>query len=219
MRKLLLATLMTAAVLSASVPPLFSQEHDRAAAMDKKVRAFLESRAGEWRDMNVPEADGRLLRDIIVKNNYKRALEIGTSTGHSAIWIAWGLSKTGGKLTTIEIDEARHNKALENFREAGLSEYIDARRTDAHELVPKLPGPFDFVFSDADKDWYKEYFDAVAPKLIVGGCYVTHNVSDRRWNLFGLGGYVDYLKGLKNFETTFDDRGAGVSISCKKREK
>jgi predicted O-methyltransferase YrrM len=169
--------------------------------------------------MNVPEVDGKLLHDVVVKNNYKQALEIGTSTDHSAIWIAWALGKTGGKLITVEIDESRHKKALENFKEAGLSEYIDARLADAHELVPKLPGPFDFVFSDADKDWYKNYFDAVSPKLTVGGCYVTHNVSDRRWNLFGLGGYVNYLKSLKNFETTFDDRGAGVSISYKKRDK
>ena len=56
--------------------------------------------------MNVPEVDGRTLRDLIVNNGFKSALEIGTSTGHSAIWIAWGLSKTGGKLTTIEIDPA-----------------------------------------------------------------------------------------------------------------
>jgi predicted O-methyltransferase YrrM len=123
---------------------------------------------------------------------------------------------------------------LKNFKEAGLSEYIDARLADAHELVPKLKGPFDFVFSDADKGWYKNYFDAVAPKLVVGGCYTTHNVSDSGWAGFGLGGYVkypivlpfckkcktiEYLKSLKNFETTFDNRGAGVSISYKKSEK
>ena len=108
---------------------------------------------------------------------------------------------------------------MKNFKEAGLSEYIDARLADAHELVPKLKGPFDFVFSDADKGWYKNYFDAVAPKLVVGGCYTTHNVSDSGWAGFGLGGYVKYLKSLKNFETTFDNRGAGVSISYKKSEK
>jgi predicted O-methyltransferase YrrM len=83
-----------------------------------------------------------------MRNNYKKALEIGTSTGHSSVWIAWALSKTGGKLITIEIDEGRHRQALAHFEEAGLSEYIDARLADAHELVPKLEGPFDFVFCD-----------------------------------------------------------------------
>ncbi len=58
-----------------------------------------------WRDMNVPASDGKLLYDIIMENKYKSAVEIGTSTGHSSIWIAWALSKTGGKLITFEIDE------------------------------------------------------------------------------------------------------------------
>jgi predicted O-methyltransferase YrrM len=67
--------------------------------------------------MNIPARDGQLLYDLIIKGNYKSALEIGTSTGHSGIWIAWALSKTGGKLITIEIDPDRHREALRNFRE------------------------------------------------------------------------------------------------------
>lgn len=119
---------------------------------DAKVRAFLDGHAGQWRDMNVSEADGKILYDLIIKNKYTRALEIGTSTGHSGIWIAWALSKTGGKLITVDIDEGRYREALANFREAGLDAFIDARLADAHELVPALAGPFDFVFCDADKD-------------------------------------------------------------------
>ena len=217
MTKLIIVNLTILALLFASAPLLFSQESDRAAPPDRKVRAFLDSSARQWHDMNVPAADGKLLYDIVIKNKYTKALEIGTSTGYSAIWIAWALSKTGGKLITVEIDESRYKKALENFRKAGLAEYIDARLADAHEFVPKLKGPFDFVFSDADKDWYRRYFDAVAPKLVVGGCYTTHNVS--RHGGFGSGNYADYLKSLKNFETTFDDRGAGVAISYKKSDK
>ena len=130
------------------------------------------------------------------------------------------MSKTGGKLITVEIDERRHQQALENFKEAGLSEYIDARLGDAHEIVPALEGPFDFVFSDADKNWYKNYLDTVLPKLEVGGCYTTHNVyrgSGRR----GRGrssDYLDYLLSLPNLETTVDSRGSGLAISYKKSE-
>ncbi len=214
----MIVKLMIVALSFAFVSTLFAQENRQTTTLDKRVRAFLNSHARDWHDMNVPGVDGQLLYDIIINNNYTRALEIGTSTGHSAIWIAWALSKTGGKLITVEINESRYKKALENFRKAGLSEFIDARLDDAHELVPKLKGPFDFVFSDADKDWYRNYFDIVAPKLAVGGCYATHNVSDRR-DYFGLGNYVNYLKSLKNFETTFDERGAGVAISYKKFEK
>jgi caffeoyl-CoA O-methyltransferase len=185
-------------------------------ALDAKVKKFLESREGQWRDLNIPTVDGQILYDLIIENNLKSALEIGTSTGHSGIWIAWALSKTGGKLLTVEINESRHKQALENFKEAGLSEYIDARLADAHKLVPELKGPFDFVFSDADKDWYKNYFIAVDPKLVPGGLYVTHNVyyRDRLRSGF-MGDYVNYLLSLSNYSTTFDDTGNGIAVSKK----
>ena len=194
-------------------------------ALDEKVKNFLGSRSRQWYDMNVPTVDGQLLYDIIVKNNYKSALEIGTSTGHSGIWIAWALSKTGGKLITIEIDEGRHSEAVKNFKEAGLTEYIDARLADAHELVKQLKGPFDFVFSDADKEWYKNYFIDVDPKLKVGGCFTAHNIYGGSGGRGGRGGYggqgvfLDYVKSLSNYETTVNSNGGGVSISYKKAEK
>ena len=131
--------------------PGCTQEPESNIDLDQKVKRFLKSHAYQWYDMNVPEEDGRLLFDIIIENKYKSALEIGTSTGHSTIWIAWALSKTGGRLITIEINERRYREALKNFEAAGLSDYIDARLADAHELVSELKGPFDFVFCDADK--------------------------------------------------------------------
>ena len=195
----------------------YSQQNDQA-NIDKKVQAFLDKHSRQWYDMNVPTSDGKLLYDLILENNYKSALEIGTSTGHSGIWIAWALSKTGGKLITIDIDESRHREALANFKEAGVDHIIDARLADAHEMVPQLKGPFDFVFSDADKGWYRNYFLAVDPKLKVNGCYTTHNVSDRG----GRGGnysYLQFLRGLDHYKTTVNNNGGGVAISFKKSEK
>lgn len=202
--------------------PVNGQTQKPNPALDEKVKKFLEESRGTWYDMNVPESDGKTLYDLIIKGNYKNALEIGTSTGHSGIWIAWALSKTGGKLITIDIDEGRHKEAVENFRKAGLSEYIDARLADAHQLVKELKGPFDFVFSDADKEWYKQYFIDVDPKLKVGGCFTAHNISERA----GRGGYMSgqaeflqYIKSLKNYETTVNTQGGGLSISYKKADK
>ncbi len=183
--------------------------------LDQKVRRFLEKNRGEWRDMNVPWEDGQALYDVVVKNRLTRALEIGTSTGHSSIWIAWALSKTGGKLTTIEIDPGRHAEALRNLEEAGVAGLVDARLADAHALVKQLPGPFDFVFSDADKDWYLQYFKDLEPKLAVGACFTAHNVR-RGWG-GGPGAFLDYVEKLPNFRTTVETGGAGLSVSCKVR--
>ncbi len=191
-------------------------------ALDEKVRKFLKENSDRWYDMNVPSVDGQLLYDLIIKGNYKSALEIGTSTGHSGIWIAWALSKTGGRLITIDIDENRHKQALQNFRDAGLSEYIDARLGDAHQIVKELKGPFDFVFSDADKEWYKNYFLDLDPKLKTGGCFAAHNVSDRGLRSGYYGGanqFLDYVRNLKNYETTVNTTGGGMSISYKRPVK
>jgi len=179
-------------------------------ALARKVRLFLEKNRGEWRDMNVPWEDGQILHDLVVKHGFRRALEIGTSTGHSSVWIAWALSKTGGKLTTIEIDPSRHAEALRNVKEAGVASLVDARLGDAHELVRELPGPFDFVFSDADKGWYVQYFKDLDPKLEVGGCFTAHNV---RWSGRG---FLDHVKALSNYRTTVETgSGEGISVSCK----
>lgn len=193
-----------------------AQDASKPESLDKRVRAFLEKRRGTWRNMNVPESDGKLLYDLILKNNYKKALEIGTSTGHSGIWIAWALSKTGGKLITIENNKDRYKKAIANFKEAGLLEYIDVRLADAHKLVKELKGPFDFVFCDADKDWYTNYFKDIYPKLEKGGCYTAHNVSESRWgSLRGTREFYQYIKSLDDMETTVNTEGNGLSISYK----
>lgn len=182
--------------------------------LDARVQRFLDGARNQWQDWNVPYEDGRVLHDLIVKSKFTRALEIGTSTGHSAIWIAWALSKTGGELITIEIDKARHDTAIRNFERAGVASYIDARLADAHRLVKELQGPFDFVFSDADKDWSLQYFKDLDPKLAVGGCYTAHNVL--RFGGRGVEEFLAYVKRLPNYRTRIDRTSSeGISISCK----
>ena len=202
-------TIICAAFLLACCYVIIAQNNE----LDARVEAFLNNHKGKWHNLNVPYEDGKTLHDIIVKNKYTSALEIGTSTGHSTIWIAWAMSKTGGKVITIEIDKKRHEEALKNIGEAGLSNIVDARLANAHELIKQLPGPFDFVFSDADKDWYKQYFVDVHPKLKSGGCYTTHNVAD------GLAGkdYLDFVNHHPDYTSTIDRTSrAGIMISYKK---
>ncbi len=204
-----LSILLVGTVLSA-----FAQKTATSKDLDTKVEKFLNDNRRNWHDLNVPCKDGQALFNLIVKNNYRRALEIGTSTGHSTIWMAWALSKTGGKLITIEIDEDRYKTALQNFKKAGVEEFVDARLADAHQLVKELKGPFDFVFSDADKEWYTQYFKEVDPKLVVGGCFTAHNVTD------GFGDvkrFLNYVRSLPNYETTIDhSSSSGISVSYKK---
>jgi len=182
-------------------------------ALDDQVERFLKEHRNEWHDLNVHFVDGQTLHDIIVKKGYKSALEIGTSTGHSTIWLAWAMSKTGGKVTTVELSESRQKQAIKNLTEAGLVGYVDFKLGNAHEIVKQVPGPFDFVFSDADKDWYKQYFLDVTPKLVKGGCFTAHNVTDGNTPKE----YVDFVDSNKDFQTNIDRKSrAGIQISYKK---
>ena len=180
---------------------------------DTRVSRFLNDTRGSWSDLNVPYVDGKILHDLVLKGNFKRILEIGTSTGHSTIWLAWAAAKTGGRVTTIEVDKERHEVALQNFKKAGVAAYIDACLGDAHELVPALKGPFDFVFSDADKDRYIRYFRDLEPKITVNGCFTAHNVLG--WSSDGKK-FVEYVKGIPAFRTYVErGSGEGISVSCR----
>jgi predicted O-methyltransferase YrrM len=94
---------------------------------------------------------------------------------------------------------------------AGLDAYIDARLADAHDLVPRLEGPFDFVFIDADKEWYTNYAKAVVPKVRVGGCLAAHNVS-APWRWRGQGGeYYRYITSLPFLESSIVNGQLAIS--------
>jgi caffeoyl-CoA O-methyltransferase len=224
-----IAGAMCVSVFSTSPPGADS------AADDAKIRKVLESHRNSWGGMNVPEPDGQALHDLVLQNKYKNALEIGTSNGYSGLWIAWALSKTGGRLITVEIDRGRHEEALAYFRDAGLDRIIDARLGDAHALVPALSGPFDFVFCDADKEWYENYLKAVLPKMTVGGCFAAHNVMDySAWGGRGgrdgyrrgagggpTGGFLEFARSLPNLDTKVLNipGSSGLAVSYKKAEK
>jgi predicted O-methyltransferase YrrM len=182
--------------------------------LDGRVKTFLDGARHQWQDWNVAYADGQILHDLVVEKGFKNILEIGTSTGHSTIWLAWAAAKTGGRVITIEIDRGRHETALENFKKAGLDPYIDARLGDAHDLVKVLPGPFDFVFSDADKDWYPQYFRDLDPKIPVNGCFTAHNVL--RYVAPGVQEFLDLVRSRPNYRTRIERGGGeGISVSCK----
>ncbi|HSJ66757.1 MAG TPA: class I SAM-dependent methyltransferase [Anditalea sp.] len=184
------------------------------AEINKQVQQYLEDHRQTWKDLNVPYEDGQVLHDLIVNNKYQSALEIGTSTGHSTIWIAWALSKTGGKLITIEMDEKRQREARKHLEAVGLTDYVDFRLGNAHDIVRDLDVHLDFVFSDADKDWYVQYFKDIHPNLKRGGTFAAHNVLQ---NISGISEYMKFVNQHPDYHTTVDKTSnSGIAISIKK---
>ena len=194
-----------------------TQATSTTAEFDRKVQGFLDAERGKWDYLNVPYQDGKILHDLVVQGARKAILEIGTSTGHSTVWLAWAAAKTGGRVVTIEIDRGRHQRALANLKRAGVAEYVDARLADAHDLVKLLPGPWDFVFQDADKEWYLQYFRDLEAKLAPGGCYTAHNVA--RPHARQVVEFLDYARTRPRMSFRFAEgaSGEGISISCRGR--
>ena len=140
---------------------------------------------------NVPAEDGRLLYDLIVENNYKKVLEVGTSNGYSALWMGFALKEAGGHLITIEINEERALEARKNIKNAGLESVIEVRINDAMDEIPNLKGNFDFVFLDADKSQYITYYIQLQSRLNPGGAFAAHNVLTMDYAM------RDFLKAIK----------------------
>ena len=207
-----LAALATALPLSVRVA---SQSPPPQAGMplelDRLLRQIKQVDAGQ---LAVSEEDGRMLRVLAVTGRAKRALEIGSASGYSAIWIGLGLRDTGGRLVTIEFDPVRAREAAANVRRAGLADIVQVIQGDAFKEIPKLPGTFDYVFLDAWKKDYKRFLDMVFPRLDRGGVFLAHNVVNKGNEM------PDFLDAIEKSPSLLTaivtPSGEGISISYKK---
>jgi predicted O-methyltransferase YrrM len=171
-------------------------------------------KAGDKDLLAVSEEDGRFMRLLVATSGAKRALEIGSASGYSAIWIALGLRDTGGQLVTIEYDKVRAQQAAENIKQAGFSDIVRVISGDALAEIPKLSGSFDFVFCDAWKRDYQKYFTLSFPLLNKGGLFLAHNVVNKQNEM------ADFLNTIRTSPallTTIVSPGSeGMSVSMKR---
>lgn len=178
---------------------------------DPRIVPLLKDFPSVHEDMNVPCRDGRFLHDLIVRNGYKKGLEIGSFTGYSALWLGLAFKATGGKLVTIEFEAASGEEARKNVRRAGLEPVVDARIADAFTEIPKIDGQFDFIFIDAWKPDYVKFLKLVRGRVVPGGVIVGHNVTNYARDM------QDYLAAIRTdpgLETSLHELSAeGMSVS------
>jgi predicted O-methyltransferase YrrM len=126
--------------------------------------------------INVKPEEGRFLQFLVRAGGVRRALEVGTLGGYSGTWIARGLPKDG-KLITLEKDPYHAQVARDHFMAAGVAERVEIRVGDAHQLLRQIipEGRFDFIFIDAEKVGYSDYFEWAVANLHEGGVIAAHN--------------------------------------------
>ena len=144
------------------------------------------------RMLNITPDTGRLLWILIQATGASRILEVGTSNAFSTIWLADAARNTGGRVTTLELNPDKVTMARENLARAGLGNLVEIIQAPAADTLRRLPGPFDFVFLDADRGNYLAYLELVVPKLVARGLLVADNVVSHAGEL------RDYLARVKS---------------------
>jgi predicted O-methyltransferase YrrM len=189
-------------------PPLAASAEERCAL------AVLDEVYRNHRYLSVPEPDGRLLRVLVESIGARHVVELGTSTGYSGLWILLGLAKTGGRLTTYEIDRGRHEMARGNFEKAGVLARATLVLGDAHAEATRLKEPIDLLFIDADKEGYPDYLKKLGPLVRAGGLIAAHNMASPPPDLR----YVEAVTTHPAYETVFlNMHDAGMGVTLKKR--
>lgn len=137
------------------------------------------------------------LKFIVKTHKVKNILEVGTAIGYSGILMAKEIVEQDGKLYTIEIDEERYNQAQENIKKSGLNNIISIKG-DAVEEIKKIEENFDFVFIDASKGHYMDFFEDSIKLLNKNGIIFIDNIMFRGYL------YKEYPKRFKTIVKRLD---------------
>ena len=161
--------------------------------------------------------------DILLKSiNAKNILEIGTSVGYSGLWFADAVTsnkQSNGQIITIDREKFKIDSATRNFEEAGVGSLIKIREGDARKILHEIKEEFsenyfDFIFIDADKESYIEYFDLCLPLVRKGGIIGADNILfPERFNQI-MADYLSHVRSKSNVQsvTVPIDNGEEITI-------
>jgi len=190
--------------------------------MNAEIRNFLRQLEEHARahDAREPEHSRKLLNlepetaelvSILARSSRARhVLEIGTSNGYSTIWLAASVGLEGGRIISIDRSREKHKMAQENLLATGLSQCVDLRLGDATEIIATLPGPFDFVFFDADRTSAPGQLNLLLPKLAPKALLLADNVFSHPHEIEG---YLTMINSLKQLQHVLVPVGKGLSVA------
>jgi caffeoyl-CoA O-methyltransferase len=164
-------------------------------------------------------ADTGMFFSVLLKAIKARSiLEVGTSTGFSTLWFADAMDKSHStRIITIEMNPKKVERALKNFKEAGLDKMIEIKQGIALDLLYKLKGKFDFVFLDADKENIIRYFDIVLPIVRIGGIVAADNMLYPDHYRPAMRKYARHVHTKPNIQSVTVPIGMGEEITIKLR--
>jgi predicted O-methyltransferase YrrM len=167
--------------------------------------------------LNLERDTAELIRMLVLCCQRKRVLEIGTSNGYSAIYLASTLREIRGAspLVTIERNSSKASMAKRNFERANLGAMIDLRVGSATQIVKELNGPFDCVFFDADRVSAPEQLHLLLPKLTQDALLLADNVLSHPAEIAQ---YIRMFDQLSDFTTSIVPIGKGLHVACRSQD-
>ena len=190
--------------------------------MNPEIRNFLRqleehARAHDAREsehsrklLNLEPETAELIGILARSSRARRILEIGTSNGYSTIWLAASVGHDGGHIISIDRSPAKHKLAHENLLATGLSKFVDLQVGDASDIIKTLPGPFDFVFFDADRMSATGQLTLLLPKLAPQALLLADNALSHPEEISA---YLSMVKGLKQLQHVLIPIGKGLSVA------
>ena len=162
--------------------------------------------------------------NILLKSiNAKKILEIGMSVGYSGLWFADAVTsstQSGGQIITIDREKFKIDQATQNFDEAGVSSLIKIREGEAKKILHEVKDEFgenyfDFIFIDADKESYIEYFDLCLPLVRKGGIIGADNILfPERFNEM-MADYLSHVRSNPNVQSVTVPIDNGEEVTFK----
>ena len=166
--------------------------------------------------LNTTPGDAMMLRILVESSGARRGVEVGSATGYGAINMGIAFERNGGHLYTLEIDPDTVKVCRENIKKMGLENAVTCIEGDALKTLPKLEGEFDFVFLDAVKSDYLNYFKIIEPHLRPGAVVVGDNVIR---SARAMKDFLDYMQKSPDYDTVIIrasmEKKDGMSISYK----
>lgn len=194
---------------------------ERKAPMNPEIRNFLKqleeyARTHDAHELehsrkllNLEPETAQLISILARSSRARRILEIGTSNGYSTIWLAAAVGYGGGRIISIDRSAEKHKLARENLIAAGLAQFVELQLGDASDLIKTLPGPFDFVFFDADRINAPDQLTLLLPKLAPQALLLADNVLSHPTEISG---YLSMVNGLRQLHHILVPIGKGLSV-------
>ncbi len=160
----------------------------------------------------IPPETGRFIALLAASAPDGACIEIGTSAGYSALWLALACRETGRSVTTFECLEEKAGLARETFRIVGLEDVVRLVVGDARDFLGSIDG-ISFCFLDAEKEVYGECYEMVVPRMVPGGLLVADNAINHRAALQPM---LDRALGDERVDAMIVPIGKGELV-CRKR--